>query len=332
MGVKLAISLLCLIQCNWTNCATSSVSGEISYFTLNYEMFPPSKRATTNVFVSFHKSNNFLGITTTRYHANIDKQCHQCHASNSRKGNRSDLAFSMNPSLCIPTGWFIVISKIVKPVVGLAIILILVMIFVKYKRERELKSRKKLDDEPILFFRKKKVIPCLPRKRELDAFVLYHFDSDDDFIINDVLPELEESRDFKLCLHSRDFTPGNDIKDNIKEAIDDSNSAISVMSQGFVDSMWCKEEFTHCYIENMKDPEFNLFVILMQPANTLENISPYIQTFFDTKTYLEVNDPKLFPKLAIHLENARKQENDGFGQNDFELGWPAYNQILNNRT
>ena len=97
---------------------------------------------------------------------------------------------------------------------------------------------------------------------------------------------------FKLCIHSREFTPGRDIKDNIQEAIECSNSAIIVMSQGFVDSMWCKEEFTHCNIKNMKDAAFNLFVIMMQPADTLVNVSPYMKIFFETRTYLLKDDPK----------------------------------------
>ena len=151
-----------------------------------------------------------------------------------------------------------------------------------------------------------------------DAFVLYHFDSDDTFVFESLLPELEETRDFNLCIHSRDFTPGRDIKDNIEEAIGFSNSAIILMSQGFVDSMWCKEEFTHCYIENMKDAAFNLFVIMMQPVETLVNISPYMKTFIANKTYLQINDPKLFSKLAKHLEDAKQPENDDI-DNDMNI-------------
>ena len=77
-----------------------------------------------------------------------------------------------------------------------------------------------------------------------------------------------------------------------------------------MDSMWCKEEFTHCYIENMKDPAFNLFVIMMQPAETLVTMSPYMKIFIANKTYLDVNDPELFPRLARHLENIRQPEDD----------------------
>ena len=152
------------------------------------------------------------------------------------------------------------------------------------------------------------IVSPIKRNRLFDASAFHHFDTDDNFVINQLLPELEEVRKFKLLLHSRNFTPGRDIIDNIQEAIENSNSAIIVMSQGFVDSMWCKEEFTHCYIENMKDAAFNMFVIMMQPADTLVNISPYMKTFFANKTYLQINDPELFLKLATHLKNVRFPE------------------------
>ena len=131
---------------------------------------------------------------------------------------------------------------------------------------------------------------------------------------------MEENRNLKLCVHSRNFVPGRNIKDNIEEAKEGSNYAIIVMSQGFVDSMWCKEEFVDCYIENMKDPAFNLFFIMMQSADTLVNISNYMKTFFETKTYLHKNDPELFSKLATHLEDPRKLENATllFGDNKVE--------------
>ena len=49
----------------------------------------------------------------------------------------------------------------------------------------------------------------------------------------------------------------------------------------------------------MKDPTFNLFVIMMQLADTLVTISPYMKTLFANKTYLDVNDPELFAKFAM---------------------------------
>ena len=46
------------------------------------------------------------------------------------------------------------------------------------------------------------------------------------------------------------------------------------------------------------------------------NISNYIKTFIDTKTYLDVNDPELFLKLARNLENVREPEDDDVNGND----------------
>ena len=84
-------------------------------------------------------------------------------------------------------------------------------------------------------------------------------------------------------------------------AIRNSNSAIIIMSQDYINSLWCVEEFEDCYTENMKDPAFKLFVILMQPADTLNVTNEYIQSFFRKKTYLERDDPKLFQKIAEYL-------------------------------
>ena len=194
------------------------------------------------------------------------------------------------------------ISVFVIVILVILIIIITVICIIKLKAKRthganrvEMQADIELKE---VDFRRKEVPGIsdahLKRNREFDAFVLYHFDTDDDFVISHILPDLEEARDFKLCVHSRNFTPGRDIKDNIEEAIEGSNSAIIIMSQGFVDSMWCKEEFTHCYIENIKDAAFNLFVLLMQPADTLVNMSNYMKTFFANKTYLQKDDPELF--------------------------------------
>ena len=146
------------------------------------------------------------------------------------------------------------------------------------------------------------------RQREFDAYVCYAFDQDDDFVMNTILPELEENQDppFKLFIHTRDFDPGLKIFDNIQKAIESSNTAILVMSQAFVNSIWCKEEFEQCYIENMNDPAFQLFVIMMQPADTLENLTESMKSFFAQRTYLEKDDPNMILKITKYLTEVKK--------------------------
>ena len=92
----------------------------------------------------------------------------------------------------------------------------------------------------------------LKRNRAFDAFVCYNFDDDRDFVFNSILPELEDNHDppLRMLIHDRDFIPGREITINICNAIENCNSAIIVMSQGFVDSPRCREEFTKCLAEN----------------------------------------------------------------------------------
>ena len=129
---------------------------------------------------------------------------------------------------------------------------------------------------------------------------------DPDFAEKIIPQELEEKHDLNLCIHRRDFKAGWDIKWNIMNAIRNSNSAIIIMSQDYINSLWCVEEFEDCYMENMKDPAFKLFVILMQSAVSLNITNEYIKSFFKKKTYLEKDDPKLFQKIAEYLNQVKQ--------------------------
>ena len=57
----------------------------------------------------------------------------------------------------------------------------------------------------------------LRRNREFDAFVCYNFDTDCEYVLDIILPEMEENPDppFKLYFDSKDFTPGLHIKETL---------------------------------------------------------------------------------------------------------------------
>ena len=152
------------------------------------------------------------------------------------------------------------------------------------------------------FIKMKQVAETLTRNKQYDAFVSYCYQGQDLEFSEKIIPqELEDEHGFTLCIHRRDFKAGWDIKWNIMNAIRNSNSAIIIMSQDYINSLWCVEEFEDCYMENTKDPEFKLFVILMQPVDTLNITNEYMKSFFAKKTYLERDDPKLFKKIAEYL-------------------------------
>ena len=123
----------------------------------------------------------------------------------------------------------------------------------------------------------------LSRSRRFDAFVSFHHSGPHrDFVFNKILPELEENHNppFRLYIHDRDFELGEDIIWNIESAIQQSNSAIIVMSQGYVDSKWCQIEFRECFLESAADSAFRIFVIMMEPEDSLENTNIYMKKFF----------------------------------------------------
>ena len=101
------------------------------------------------------------------------------------------------------------------------------------------------------------------------------------------------------------------------------------MSQNYVNSLWCLEEFEDCYMENMKDSAFKLFVILMQPAKSLNVTNEYIICFLSRKTYLERDDQDLFKKMSKYLIWVKKpkkrlepEDNEQFPEiddNDLEI-------------
>ena len=143
----------------------------------------------------------------------------------------------------------------------------------------------------------------LKRNRRYDAFVAYNFDADHKFVFESLLPELEEKHNppFKLFTHDKDFELGQLIITNINYAIQNCNCVIIVLSQGFINSEWCQEEFTKCLKENGKDPAFEILVILMQEADSLVKVPDNMKFLFDNKTYSKKEDPKLFEKIAKRL-------------------------------
>ena len=148
------------------------------------------------------------------------------------------------------------------------------------------------------------------RSRPYDAFVSFHHSRPHrNFVFDKILPELEENHNprFQLYIHDRDFELGQNIIQNIETAIHNSNSAIIVMSQGYVGSKWCQIEFRECYLESALDPAFRIFVIMMEPEEPLQNTSIYMRKFFRETTYGLSSDPKLFQKIGKLLIEIQKQ-------------------------
>ena len=193
---------------------------------------------------------------------------------------------------------------VVVPILLVPLVILILVAGIKFKR----KSSPDLNDELIqpdnfLIEVIDNDLHLLPSRRrrerdgEFDVFVVYRFDTEHNFVVNSLIPELEEARGFRLNIHFKDFQPGRNIADNIEDAIKSSNNAIILVSNGFMNRNWCVKEFTHCYIKHVEDPTFKLFLIMMKPVGELPQLSLNMNDLIRKQTYLECTDHNLLLNL-----------------------------------
>lgn len=74
-----------------------------------------------------------------------------------------------------------------------------------------------------------------------DVFVSY-CDENRDWVISELLPNIEQREEISICLHERDFLVGLSILENIIACMDRSKCLLLVVSQSFLLSQWCQFE------------------------------------------------------------------------------------------
>ena len=53
----------------------------------------------------------------------------------------------------------------------------------------------------------------------------------------------------------------------------------------------------------MEDPDFKLFIIVMEPVRDLPDLTLNLKKLLNEQTYLELHDPDLFTKLSKYLKS-----------------------------
>ena len=90
-----------------------------------------------------------------------------------------------------------------------------------------------------------------------DVFISYaHQDSN--YVEHQLLPGLETPEydhdpQFKCCLHSRDWLPGECIPDQILHSVENSRRTIIILSHHYLDSMWSNMEFRAAHSKALEE-------------------------------------------------------------------------------
>ena len=131
---------------------------------------------------------------------------------------------------------------------------------------------------------------------EYDAFVAY--DHRDVLWVKDVLlVEMEDKRNFKLCVHHRDFPAGDILEDVIVESIHKSRKTILLLTDEFVKSRWCDFEYRIARRQLFDHGKDIIVAVILKPL-PLESVSGGLYQLLKEKLYLKwVDDDEAAKEL-----------------------------------
>ncbi|CAC5392386.1 unnamed protein product [Mytilus coruscus] len=120
-----------------------------------------------------------------------------------------------------------------------------------------------------------------------DAFVSYS-DDDRSFVHTQFLQTLEKENGIRLCLHKRNFLPGNDIATNVTSAIHNSRKTVVIMTYHYLKSYWCMFEFNMARMESIyeRNNENVLFLVVYEQISA-RDFPMHILEVVQSQSYIE---------------------------------------------
>ncbi|KAG0716124.1 Protein toll [Chionoecetes opilio] len=102
----------------------------------------------------------------------------------------------------------------------------------------------------------------LDADKKYDAFISYSH-KDEEFVTKQLVPGLEcGDPKYRVCLHYRDWVPGEYIQNQIMKSVDASRRTIVVLSSSFLESVWGKLEFRAAHSQALQDHTNRIIVIV----------------------------------------------------------------------
>ncbi|XP_041360248.1 toll-like receptor 13 [Gigantopelta aegis] len=117
-----------------------------------------------------------------------------------------------------------------------------------------------------------------------DIFVVYSSE-DSDWVLDRLVPKLEEDLGFRVCVHERNFVPGKLIVDNIMASIDSSKRIMVVLSNSFSQRDWCQFELNVVQRHVLEKGQDLLVVVVLEQLNN-RHLTPTMFTMLQTTTYI----------------------------------------------
>ncbi|CAG2186957.1 unnamed protein product [Mytilus edulis] len=140
-------------------------------------------------------------------------------------------------------------------------------------------------------------------------------DRDESFVLKQLYSKLEVEMGFKLCLHFRDFIPGDTIANNIIRAVQGSRRTIMLLTPRYVQSEFTKFEYQMAQTEMLKRRHRIIPLVLDDISSVKGELDPNLEQIIHSVTYLEwpgeeesLKIQKFWKKLVLSMPKKKDVE------------------------
>ncbi|CAG2244405.1 TLR13 [Mytilus edulis] len=132
-----------------------------------------------------------------------------------------------------------------------------------------------------------KILPDDDDEYTYDAFISYS-DDDRSFVFKDCIEKLEKEENLRLCIHQRNFMPGQDITVNITNCIHTSRTTVCLITRKFLESYYCMFEFNMARMESIYSRNGRNILFLVFYEQILHKELPLVMLeLVQTESYME---------------------------------------------